>query len=650
MVTQEGALRFSIDTGEVAGEISPLWFGHNLEHTRSCVWQGLSAQLVRNRKFAGMPQQHTGVAEDWYRIGPREAWHLVELAPGHWDPGTTGAPYTRHFDSSLDTSRAHDCGHQRIQTFKDGAPAGIGQTGLSLVAGKQYEGQVALLIEQDMAVKVTIQGSQAHEPWCEVDFHLVPGQWSEATFAFVAPQSDADARLEITFTQAGVLYVGAASLLPAGHFHGLRPDVVELLKQISVRILRWPGGNFADNYHWKDGLLPVDQRAPLRSHFHETLPHTHDYDMHEIGTDEYIALCREIGAEPFITINLGMEGPLEATQWVEYCNGAPDTEWGRLRAERGHPEPYNVKYWSLGNEYGYGHMLGPNDPEGYRMVVTQCAAGMRAVDPSLVFTVCGIWWDEAWHREVLAKIGDCFDYVSFHDYTRLMKDFTGQAGKDEFRRVTATAPAAIFEQVGRVRELVDRFAPAGRQIGISFDEWNVWYAWYRPVGVVEGIYTASMLHQFCRQARRLGISLGAFFEPVNEGAIWVKPEQAGLTAMGQTFALLKTHQNNQLILVAAADPAGNVDVVASLDDASGDVWVSLVNRSADEDCPVELSFRGGAGAGNVMMAEAVLLSSPTFLPESVFDETRLDVTMRNGAEARLTLPRHSIAMVRMASQ
>ena len=580
----------------------------------------------------------------------REAWHLVELAPGRWDPGTTGAPYTRHFDSSLDTMRSHDCGRQRIQTFQGGAPAGIGHTGLPLVAGQQYEGRAVLLAEETMDVKVTVQSSQAHETWCEIDFHPVPGQWSEAAFTFTAPQSDGDARLEITFSQAGVLNVGAVSLLPAGHFHGLRADVVALLKQILVPILRWPGGNFADNYHWKDGLLPVDQRAPLRSHFHETLPHTHDYDMHEIGTDEYIALCREIGAEPFITINLGMEGPLEAAQWVEYCNGAPDTEWGRLRAERGYPEPYNVKYWSLGNEYGYGHMLGPNDPEGYRKVVTQCAADMRAVDPSLIFTVCGIWWDEAWHWEVLAKIGNCFDYVSFHDYTRLMKDFTGQAGKDEFRRVTAAAPAAIFEQVGRVRELVDRFAPAGKRIGISFDEWNVWYAWYRPVGVVEGIYTASMLHQFCRQARRLGIGLGAFFEPINEGAIWVRPEQAGLTAMGQAFALLKAHQHKRLVPVTATDPADDVDVVASRDETGGEVWVSLVNRSPDDDCPVELSFQGSAGAGKVVIAEAVLLSSPTFLPESVFDETQLAVMVRDGVEAQFTLPGHSIAMLKIAFQ
>lgn len=640
-------MRFVVDASQTAGEISPLWFGHNLEHTRSCMWQGLSAQLIRNRKFAGMPQQHTGVSQDWVRIGPPQAWHIVELPPGPWDPGTTGETYTRHFDTSEAAreraTRAHACGRQRIQAFQSGAPAGIGQDGLVLLAQRQYEVRVALLADRPLRVKVAILGSKPRPVWHEAQWTVTAERWAEEAFAFAAPQNDADARIEITFDGPGTLYVGAVSLLPAGTFYGLRPEVVALLKEISTPLLRWPGGNFADNYHWMDGLLPVDQRAPLRGHFQETLPHTHDFDMHEIGTDEFIALCREIGAEPFITINLGLEGPAEAAAWVEYCNGGPDTKWGRLRAERGHPEPYNVKYWSLGNEYGYGHMLGPNDPEGYRRVVTDCSAAMRAVDPSLEFTVCGIWWDEAWHREVLAKIGHVFENVSFHDYTRLMKEFEGEAGRSEFRRVAVEAPRAIFDQVRNVRNLVDAHAPADKPIGISFDEWNIWYAWYRPVGAAEGIYAASMLHHLCRDARGLGITLGAFFEPVNEGAIWVNPEGASLTAMGQVFRLLKAHQSRQLIRLQGMDPGDDMDVVASLGGAAGDLLVSLVNRSPDQSHEVELSF---LKQGAVRQCEGSMLSSPDFLPASVFTETQLKAQVGNGSGVSITMPPHSVALVR----
>lgn len=640
-------MRLVIDTGKTAGDISPLWFGHNLEHTRSCMWHGLSAELIRNRKFAGMPQQHTGVAQDWYRIGPPHAWHLVELPPTEWDPGMTVETYTRHFEQSAAAreraARAHACGRQRIQTFESGTPAGIGQDGLYLVGQNKYEGRIALLADRPLAVNVSILAGDKRTAWHTATFAATAGAWRLETFSFVAPQTDPDACLEITFAEPGVLSVGAVSLLPAGHFHGLRPDVVALLKEISTPLLRWPGGNFADNYHWMDGLLPVDMRAPLRGHFQETLPHTRDFDMHELGTDEFIALCREIGAEPFITINLGLEGPAEAAAWVEYCNGAPDTQWGRLRAERGHPQPYGVKYWSLGNEYGYGHMLGPNDPEGYRRVVTECSTLMRAVDPSLEFTVCGIWWDEAWHREVMAKIGYAFENVSFHDYTHLMREFEGEAGRAEFCRVAVEAPAAVFDQVRHVRELVDAHVPGDKRIGISFDEWNVWYAWYRTVGVAEGMYTASMLHNFCRNARALGITMGAFFEPVNEGAIVVAPEAAELTAMGQVFRLLKIHQNRQLITIDGADPTGDADVLATFDPAARDIYVSVINRNPDADLTVELNIHGQSAVRHV---EGRLLSSSGYLPGSIFAETGVDTQAGGDSAVSVNLPRHSVALLR----
>lgn len=636
-------MRFVIDAGQTAGEISPLWFGHNLEHTRSCMWRGLSAQLLRNRKFAGMPQQRTGVSQDWYRIGPPQAWHLVELPPNQWDTGTNGETYTRHYDASAAAqeraARLHACGRQRIQTFQPGAPAGIGQDSIHLIAARHYEGRVALRADRPLQATVTIFGSNPRMPWHESTWTITSERWSEETFTFVAPQTDTNVSIEITFDAPGTLYIGAVSLLPAETFYGLRSDVVALLREISTPLLRWPGGNFADNYYWMDGLLPVDQRAPLRGHFQETLPHTHDFDMHELGTDEYIALCREIGAEPFITINLGVEGPAEAAAWVEYCNGGPDTKWGRLRAERGHPEPYNVKYWSLGNEYGYGHMLGPNDPEGYRRVVTECAALMRAVDPTLEFTVCGIWWDEAWHREVLAKIGHVFENVSFHDYTRVMTEFEGDAGRADFRRVACEAPASIFDQVRSVRKLVDTHAPPDKAIGISFDEWNVWYAWYRPVGVAEGIYAASMLHHFCRDARDLGITMGAFFEPVNEGAIWVEPESASLTAMGQVFQLLKAHQHRQFVPCPDVDPGADVDLVATFDSAAGDLLVSLVNRSPDQSHAVELNLLNHDG---IRQWAGTLLASSDFLPASLFTETQLNI----GTQPSIVLPPHGVALIR----
>ena len=399
--------RFTVDLNRDGGEISPLWFGHNLEHTRSCVWQGLGAQLIRNRKFAGMPQRH-GVAAGWHPIGQGECWFLLEHSGGH--NGTEGEPYTAHYDPHNGSA----CQRQRIESFQAGARCGIGQMGIPLVSGQAYEGWAALRADRELCVGVSLVGIDASQTVVTVGVD----EWAEVRFTFTAPSTD-DARLEITFEGRGALFVGAASLLPSDHFLGMRPDVVALLKEIGVPLLRWPGGNFAGNYHWQDGLLPVDRRAPLKSAFIETLPHTDGFDDHEIGIDEFMALCRELHAEPFITINLSLEGPGEAAAWVEYCNGSPDTKWGQTRAERGHPEPYGVKHWTLGNEMGYTHMKGPNAPPAYHELAAACARAMREVAPSLVLTA-STGWSQEWYRGLLADDEDYFDNVSHHTYDCLM--------------------------------------------------------------------------------------------------------------------------------------------------------------------------------------------------------------------------------------
>jgi len=641
------AATFTVDVARTAGEISPLWFGHNLEHTRSCIWSGLSAQVLRNRKFAGMPQ-HGGLAQHWHRVGSRESWCLLEMQGGY--KATDGEPFTAHYDSRNGSA----CQRQRAECFKADARCGIGQRGIPLVRGRRYVGRLALRADRELAVSVRLAG-KAPTP---ARLKAGPAGWTEADFRFTAPATTADARLEITFQGPGVLYVGMASLLPADHFHGMRRDVVELLKEIGVPLLRWPGGNFAGDYRWKDGLLPVDRRAPLKSAFIETLPHTDGHDDHEIGTDEFIALCRELGAEPFITINLSLEGVEEAAAWVEYCNGSPDTRWGRLRAERGHPEPYNVRHWTLGNEMGYSHMKGPNTPREYSQLAAACARAMRAVTPDLIFT-SSTGWSEQWYQGLLASEEDYYHNISHHTYNTLMRRFDGAAGAEAFRKL-ASCPDIIFHTRGRgdgytgetrltmldIRDLVNESPRRGRNIGIAFDEWNVWYAWYRQPGVAEGIYAALMLGHLCREARTLGVTIGAYFEPVNEGAILVEPGAAWLTPIGQVHALFKAHHGNELLGIAPSAEADGLDLVASRCPRTGQTTVTLVNRSPDAARVAAISL---ANAPLPKSVEGVLLTSANYRPGSVFRRKRLAV--RRGPEGRLavSLPPHSVARIQWPS-
>ncbi|MFH1568187.1 MAG: hypothetical protein ABIL09_09335 [Gemmatimonadota bacterium] len=638
--------RITVNAAAPQGRIDPLWHGHNLEPTRSCVWTGLSAQLLRNRKFAGMPQR-SGVAAGWEPVGGADTWWLLEMPGGH--AGSDGSCYTHPYDPKV-RGGGGQVQRQRIGCCRAGAEAGIGQRGIPLVAGQRYELRLALRGDRPLAVRISLSGAEPQERRVRVG----PDGWREAKASFRAARTTRDARLSIAFAGPGDLFVGAAALLPAGHFHGMRPDVIRLLREIGAPLLRWPGGNFAGDYRWQDGLLPVDERPPLAALIRETLPHTDGYDDHEIGTDEFIALCRRVGAEPFITINMSLEGPDEAAAWVEYCNGPPDSPWGRLRAERGHAEPYGVRYWTLGNEMGYAHMKGPNAPAAYAEAARACAAAMRRVDPSVALTA-STGWSKEWYEAVIAGNDGYFEHISAHTYDSLAKAYDGPEGAAELRRLTGMPRAAFCSrgvidgrQEGRrltlpdVREIIRARDPAGRQIGIAFDEWNVWYAWYRTPGVADGLYAGAMLSRICRHARQVGMSLGAYFQPVNEGAIAVDPSGCRLTPVGEAMALFRAHHGRQLLAVEGPADGAELEVVASLEEATGRIAVTLVNCGPERARGIELDLAGPSGR---YRAGGVLLAADHFRPGSRFRRRQLRLSGGGGSPFAVEVPRHGLARV-----
>ena len=626
-----------IDVRRKGEPISPLWFGHNLEHTRSCVWQGMSAQLIRNRKFAGRPGRR-GQALDWYPIGPPQTWYV--LSGRRTNQARSQDAYTAHY-STDSRERTCEVQYQHIGCFATGEPCGIGQDDITLYAGRDYELRLALRSDREMPVRVEIAGEDRAQVYHGTVLGVMPGEWREHAGRFTMPCTDERARLEITYEVMGELDVGAVSLLPADHFHGMRPDVVELLRQISVPILRWPGGNFAGDYRWQDGPLPVDRRAPLAAHMEtQTLPHTRGYDTHEIGTDEFIALCRELGAEPFITINLTWESPEECAAWVEYCNASQNTEWGAIRSERGHPEPYGVEYWSLGNEFGYGHMEGANAPAAYSEKAAACAEAMRGVDPSIQLVSSGIWNVDAWYTDCLEPLAPLIDHIAVHRYSPFLGSFVGDQATREFRRV-ATEAGENLTMLQVIRARVEDAVPDGKFVGIAFDEWNTWHAWYRIPNVSDGIYTASMLNMFCREGTNVGMTIGCFFEPVNEGAILVQPEGARLTPMGQVFRLFKAHQGNALVELAPQDPEADVDVAASVNEEQDKLIVTIVNRNPEQAKEISLVLEN---VGAPAAVEATQLHAGDFLPGSAFEEDELAVLVEGGVLSTV-LPKHSVACI-----
>jgi len=628
MNTGAETLNISINPQDNGARISPLLFGHNIEHTRSCMWRGLSAQLIRNRKFAGKPQQLVGLAMQWYPIGPPQTYFLLDSKNA----------YTRHYtDEERQENEMHS---QYIQGCVAGERCGIGQDGLPLEAKREYKLRLATKSAYDLPVRIDILSADRGTTFCSFDVNVSPVDWNVNEFTFEVDATDSAAHLEITFAGPADLHIGFVSLLPADSFHGMRRDVVDLLEDVGAPILRWPGGNFAGDYRWQDGLLDTDVRAPLNTHLEvEMLPHTFGFDFHEVGTDEFVTLCKELGAEPFISINLGLDTPEICAAWVEYCNGSDNTDWGKRRAERGNAKPFNVKYWSLGNELGHGHMIGPNNAAAYAVKAAECAQAMRKVDPSIILVMSGDWREEEWFTDGLPPLAEHIDCIAWHQYDDALLSYLEPNADREFERLMRD-PDLTQEKLKVVRQKMDEAIPGDKFIGISYDEWNVWFAWYRTPGVAEGIHAAKMLNLFSRNTASLGIQIGCFFEPINEGAIAVDSFTSRLTPTGQVYSLYKPHHGN--ILVDAGNPSadGCIDWVASMNDKTDTLVLTIVNSSPNRTAGVQLQVKGNGGTA---VSEGVLLSSKDFMPASVFDVQSLPADNNDDNAISVRLPKHSVA-------
>ena len=605
-------------------ELSPYLFGHNLEHTRAAVNGGLSAQMLRNRKFAGKPSRNQGVALGWFGIGSKVLYLTDE---------TTA--YTRHIGVPA-MHRSNERKVQAVQNLVQGQVAGIGQHELVLEQGKTYQLRTVTKVSAPLQLTVAFTDRAGERVYASQVLLLQPSEeWTVNAFEMTSPVLDEDASVRYTFDAQAELVFGALSMMPADNFHGMRSDVVANLKAIGPRLLRWPGGNFAGEYRWKDGLLPVDERAPLQAATEiETQPFTWGYDFHEIDTDDFLALCREVGAEPMITLNLAWSTPEESAEWVEYCNGSIDTEYGRKRAENGHPEPYNVRFWSLGNEMGYSHMEGPQGPTAYADMAEKHVDAMLAISPYLVFCSSGPYPSDNWALHSAVRMMDKVKYTSVHHYASPStgRRYVTPEDVEKTYRATVASFEGNIRQAHKMRESLD--AAGGKSLHISFDEWNQWYSWNRPSCVAEGIYAAKVMHFHLNDGKALDMPVACYFQPVGEGAILITPKDSRLTANGQVFSLLKAHQDGLRCPVSGND---DYAVTATLKD--GILTISLINDSYDEPRSFGFSLKGA-------LLDSALLTSEDVRPHSFFQEAPLEVqTTRRQVSA--TLPPHSVALLRI---
>lgn len=258
--------------------------------------------------------------------------------------------------------------------------------------------------------------------------------------------------------------------------NGFRKDVLEALCPLQIPVIRYPGGNFTSTYHWLDGVGPPNKRPSRPELAWEGI------ESNQFGTDEFMRWCRRLGAEPYLCLNFGTGTLDEALGWIEYCNGDKDTFFANLRRKNGHEQPYNVKYWALGNEMWGPWQIEQLSQEAYATKAIQWAKALKLLDPNIQLILCGKEGPTSWDYHVLkecvlpAGVNDrgeqrvpLIDMHSVHCYT---------GSEDYYQNVTAplAGERAIEVATGLIDlAVIENKIPTSQpKPSICFDEWNVW--------------------------------------------------------------------------------------------------------------------------------------------------------------------------------
>jgi len=247
---------------------------------------------------------------------------------------------------------------------------------------------------------------------------------------------------------------------------GLRKDVMELVKELGVTIVRYPGGNFLSGYDWKDGIGPLSERETRLDLA------WHSLESNQFGTDQFLTWCEKVGVEPMMAVNLGTAGLPEALEILEYTNVDANSKWANLRKKNGQEKPYGVKVWCLGNEMDGPWQLGHKNAEDYGTIAAEVARGMRQIDDSLELVIAGssnrsMPTFGSWEQSILEKAYDLVDHVSLHTY------YEDLGNTQEFL-LCSTNLDYFINEVCDIADAVKAKLRSNKTITLSLDEWNVW--------------------------------------------------------------------------------------------------------------------------------------------------------------------------------
>lgn len=456
---------------------------------------------------------------------------------------------------------------------------------------------------------------------------------------------------------------------PTADADGLRTDVLALIRELGVTVVRYPGGNFVSGYRWEDGVGPVEQRPRRLDLAWRSI------ETNRFGLGEFMRFARATGVEPMLAVNLGTRGMAEACELLEYANHPGGTAWSDLRHSHGDRQPYGVRLWCLGNEMDGDWQIGHLTADEYGRLAARTARAMRMIDPDLELVACGssgrgMPTFGQWEATVLEHAYDAVDYISCHAY------YQERDGDVDSFLASAQDMEEFIDEVVATCDYVRAKRRASKRIAISFDEWNVWYMddparheqppWQEAPRLLEDVYTVtdavvvgSLLITLLRHCDR--VTVACLAQLVNVIApIMTEP---GGPAWRQTtfypFADTARHGRGQVLQLPLTCPShdtaqyGTVPLLHATAVAGDDGATTVFAVNRDTATPMALTLDVRA-LGQVTQVSHRVLADPDRHARNTLAEPErvkpysVDDVIVDGGEVRAVLPPLSWNVIRLA--
>jgi alpha-N-arabinofuranosidase len=606
----------------VEGNISARLYGHFAEFMYEGVKGGLHAEMLRDRGFEETANA-IGLPRHWEREpDDRNDDPGLRL---RWDDTVSYPPGRERADGRVEHSlrvevTAEDGQRRGLAQPRVAIRPGIAYAGYFWVRRESFEGRLTVGLEQDRS---------GGESYAAQAVTLAQGErdWRRYEFALTPDRADPLAKLVILFEGKGTLWLDQVSLMPGDAVDGVRRDVFEKVQALRPAFIRWPGGNVAQDYHWRWGVGPRDQRPSWIN-----LSWNHELEPSDFGTDEFLRLCRNLGADPHLVINVEGRGATaeEAAAWVRYA------------------KPLGVRFWEIGNEIWGDWVRGHSDAETYARNYLRYASAVRAEDPQAKLIAVGDN-DMAWNRTVLGRAAAQIDYLAIHHYYGLRE----MEGDDLNLMARPLHYERFYREVGALlRELAPK-----RPIKLVINEWNTSLPVARQHSMESALYGARLMNVFERSGDL--VELTAVSDLVNGwsgGVIQASRHDVFVTPTYRAIQLYNDHLGTQRLATTVTSPTFDtsregkgvpyLDVVASRAADGSRVFLKAVNTNRQQALATTVSLKGvdvDPRATLATLTAPSLKAVNSFATPDAVKVTHSEIAA--GPSFTVRLPAHSVSVI-----